>query len=245
MNYKKILKKALIILVDVLVYTFLVASLVFALFSISSKKSVDGAVQVFGYEVRTVITDSMANCPYTDVSNYKIKSIPTNSLIFIKRAPDNEQEKKEWYSSLSVGDVLTINYVYVRQVVITHRIVKITEKETGGYIIELSGDNKDSNSVPLRQVIDTSLTDSPNNIIGKVTGQSKFLGAIVTYLSNPLTAFLCIILPCAVIIMHQVFKIMLLKVTDKLSLREKEIEELKAELESVKNIKILQGGKKT
>ena len=42
MNCKKIPKKALIILVDVLVYTFLIASLVFALFSLLTKTPGDG-----------------------------------------------------------------------------------------------------------------------------------------------------------------------------------------------------------
>lgn len=234
----KTIKKNLIICLDVLIYIFLIVSLIFALFSLSSKKSSDGAVKVFGYELRTVVTDSMAENRYTDVSNYQIKSIPSNSLIFIKCVPKDLEARKNWYESLKVGDVLTINYVYVRQTVITHRIVKITEKDGGGYIIELAGDNKASNSVPLKQIIDTSLVDSPNNIIGKVEGQSKFLGTLVTYLSNPLTVFLCVMLPCVLIIMYQVFKIMLLKVTSQLALKEKEIQQLKAELEKVKNKKI-------
>ncbi len=234
MGDKKIIQKALTILVDILVYAFLIASLVFAFFSLSAKKSDDGAVKIFNYQFMTVTTASMEENRYTDVSEFDVKSIPVNSMIFINCAPESEEEKNEWCSSLKVGDVLTINYVYVRQIVITHRIVEITEKEDGAYIIELSGDNKDADSVPLRQVIDTSLTNSPNKIIGKVTGQSKILGALVTYLSNPLSAFFCIIIPCFMLIMHQIFKIRLLNVMDKLAKKDEEIESLKQQLESIK-----------
>ena len=121
----------------------------------------------------------MDKCELTDVSGYRIKSIPVKSCIFVQVAPEDEEQKKEWYARLKVGDVLTFRYVYTRQETITHRIVSIEEKDSGGYIITLEGDNKNADSEQLRQTIDTSLTDSPNYIIGKVTGQSYFLGIIV------------------------------------------------------------------
>lgn len=233
MNYKKIPKKALIILVDILVYTFLIASLVFALFSLMAKKSDDGAVNVFNHQLRTVQTASMEDNPYKDVSGFEIKDIPVNSMVFIKLAPSEQDQLDNWYKDLKVGDVLTFNYLYGRQIVITHRIINIIEKTTGGYLIELSGDNKVDSSVPLTQIIDTSFIDSPNHLIGKVTGVSYFLGAIVTYLSNPLTVALCIIMPCFLIIMLQVFKIMYLRLKDKLFEKEEELRLLNEELKSI------------
>ncbi len=234
MGDKKIIKKAITILVDILVYAFLIASLVFAFFSLSAKKSDDGAVNVLNYQLRTVSTASMEEYEYTDVSEFDIKSIPVNSMVFIKLVPTEKEKANEWYKRLKIGDVLTFNYVYGRQIVITHRITNITEKSTGGYIIELSGDNQTERSTPSRQVIDTSLTDSPNHVIGKVTFQSLFLGNLVTYLSNPLTVALCIILPCLAIIFYQIFKIMYLKITDQLIEKEKEIELLKKQLNLIK-----------
>ena len=46
--------------------------------------------------------------------------------------------------NVKVGDVLTFRYVYATQVTITHRITSITEEANGEFIIELAGDNKNS-----------------------------------------------------------------------------------------------------
>ncbi len=222
------------ILMNALIYTFLFASLLFAAFSFYSKKSSNGEVEVFGYQLRTVATESMEECQYTDVSGYDIKSIPVHSMVFIQLAPSEKETANEWYKALKIGDVLTFNYVYVGQSVITHRIVRITEKNTGGYIIELSGDNKMEESAALTQIIDTSLVDSPNHVIGKVVRISVFLGAIVTYLSNPLTVALCIIIPCFTIIVFQVFKMLQLKMENKLRKKEEEIKILKEQINKLK-----------
>lgn len=235
MNYKKIIKKSISISVDILVYSFLIASLMFAIFSVTSKKSNNGAVKIFNYQLMTVKTGSMEKYKFTNVNEFDIKSIPVDSMIFIELTPNDIEKRNEWFNSLKVGDVLTFNYLYGKQITITHRIVSITEKGTGGHLIELAGDNRAEKSVPLTQVIDTSLIDSPNCVIGKVTYQSLVLGKIVTYLSNPLTVSLCILLPCFVIIFFQIFKIMYLKVQDELIEKEKEIEKLKEQLNLIKN----------
>ena len=80
---------------------------------------------------------------------------------------------------------MTFKYVYARQETITHRITEITEKPAGGYVIKLEGDNKNSDTETLAQTIDTSLADSPNYVVGKVTGQSYVLGLLITALKSP------------------------------------------------------------
>ncbi len=233
MMKKKAIKNILSVTLNIIIYFFLLISLLFAIFSILSKKDEDGAVNIFGYEVRRVVTDSMEECEYTDVSAFDIKSIAVNSMIFIRRVPSGE-DLDYWYSSIKIGDVLTFKYLYGRQITITHRVINITKKANGGYIIELAGDNRDSSFAYSKQIIDTSLADSPDYVIGKVVGQSIFLGKIATYLSNQLTMFLCVIMPCFGIIMYQIFKIMYSKVVDELYKKEEEIKLLKKQLDSIK-----------
>lgn len=102
----KILKIALDVLI-VLFVAFAVFSLVIV---ISSKNSADGTPTVFGTQLRIVISDSMGACDQTDVSNYKIKSIPVKSCVFVETVPEDEAEKEKWYSNIEVGDVLTFQY---------------------------------------------------------------------------------------------------------------------------------------
>ena len=195
------------ITLDVLLYIFL-AICIFAVFvTVLSKRDSDGAAEVFGYQMRVVTSDSMSESEFTDVSAYKIKDIPIRSMVFVKVMPDDPAEADEFYRSLEVGDVLTFRYVYTTQVTITHRITAITEKETGGFVIELAGDNKSSEDGQLTQVIDTSVPNNMNYVIGKVTGQAKLFGVIMSFLMQPIGIILLIIVPCFIIILLEVLKI--------------------------------------
>lgn len=158
----------------------LVAACALALLIVAfAPRGEDGASEIFEHELRIVTTNSMDECEFTDVSGYEIKSIPKNSMIVVERLPDDEAAAAAWYADLEVGDVLTVRYTYIHQVTITHRITSITEKDDGGYIIELAGDNTASDESMLYQVIDTSDETSTNYVIGRVAGQSRFWGAIV------------------------------------------------------------------
>lgn len=201
------IKKIGTICFNIILYLFLALCIFSVILTIVSKKSVDGATEVFGYELRVVTSDSMAECDQTDVSEYEIKSIPIRSMIFVEKIPQNEAEAEQWYRSLKVGDVLTFRYVYTNQVTITHRITSITEKETGGFVIELAGDNKNADSEQLYQTIDTSIPENMNYVLGKVTGQSLLFGGILTMLKSPLGLIFLIIIPCFIIILLEVLKI--------------------------------------
>lgn len=230
-----VLKSALKISGSVLLYLIIAVALFVLVVSVSAKKDVDGTATVFGKQLRFVQSDSMESCEQTDVSGYKIKSIPVKSCVFIEVVPEEEEKQAEWYKNLSVGDVLTFKYVYTRQETITHRIVDIKEKESGGYLITLMGENADSNL--LSQTIDTSLIDSPNYIIGKVTGQSYLLGLAVYALNTPVGLICFIIIPCLIIIAFEVMRLIKVFGKDKKEKikaeRQKqadEIEELKRQL---------------
>lgn len=223
---KKIGKIAL----DVLLYIFLAICIFSVFVTVLSKRDSDGAAEVFGYQMRVVSSDSMSESKFTDVSAYKIKDIPIRSMVFVKVMPDDSAEADEFYRSLEVGDVLTFRYVYTTQVTITHRIKSITEKETGGFIIELAGDNKSSEDGQLTQVIDTSIPNNTNYVIGKVTGQAYLLGLLMSFLMQPVGIILLIIVPCFIIILLEVLKITKVLGADKKKREQKENAQKDSEL---------------
>ena len=242
---KKGAKKIGSILVNLILYIFLTVCILSVFLTIFSKRDSDGAVELFGYQMRVVTSDSMAKCEHTDVSDFDIKSIPVRSMVFVKTMPDDPAKADDWYRSLKVGDVLTFRYVYSSQVTITHRITSITEKATGGFIIELAGDNKNSEDSQLRQTIDTSIPNNTNYVIGKVTAKSYVFGFIMSLLMQPIGIVLVIIVPCFIIMMLEFIKIAGMLSADKKNKlqqendrKESEIEELRrklAELEKQKS----------
>ncbi len=219
---------------NVLLYVFLALCILLVLITVLSKKDSDGAAKVFGYQIRVVTSDSMAECEYTDVSKYKIKDIPIRSMVFVKTVPEDPDKADEFYRSLKAGDVLTFRYVYTTQVTITHRIISIREKDTGGYIIELAGDNKNSEDGQMTQVIDTSIPNNTNYVIGKVTGQSYLLGVIMTFLKQPIGIILVVILPCFAVILLEILKIVRVFGADKKKREQEEKEQKENELEELR-----------
>lgn len=213
--------KVLRIIVNVIVYVFFALCVLLLVLAIVAKRSDDGATNLFGRETRIVITESMAKSDETDVSGFKVKSIPKGSMVFIKKAPVIEyddqgnllyqDELDEWCASLEVGDVLTIRYVYATQETITHRITEIRKEEVGGYYIKVEGDNGGGATTKGSQEIYTSPNHPKwqygNYVLGKVTGQSKVLGFAVSSMKRPLGIALIVIVPCAIIIIMESIRI--------------------------------------
>ena len=202
-------------LLGVILFCFLAIATASILITLFSEKNETGAVELFGYQTLIVTSNSMEECSETDVSKYEIQSIPKNAMVLVQLVPENEAEANSWYRSLRVGDVLTFRYYYAQQITITHRITNITEKKTGGFIIELEGDNKNSNVDQLKQTIDTSDAASMNYVIGKVKFASIFPGLLLSALKSPIGLVLIIMVPCAIIIMMEVLKINNVVVEDK------------------------------
>ena len=226
---KSKIKKVSKIALDVLLYIFL-AICIFAVFvTVLSKRDSDGAAEVFGYQIRVVTSDSMSESEFTDVAAYKIKDIPIRSMVFVKVMPDDPAKADEFYRSLKVGDVLTFRYVYTTQV------TSITEKDTGGFIIELAGDNKNSEDGQLVQVIDTSIPNNTNYVIGKVTGQAYLLGLLMSFLMQPVGIILLIIVPCFIIILLEVLKIAKVLGADKKKREQEEKQKKDDELEELRS----------
>lgn len=182
---------------------------------ITMKVKGSDTLTLFGYQLRIVQTASMEKSPSTDVSGYRIKDIPSDSLIIIEELP--EEEKTEWYASIKVGDVLTFSYEYDRQYIITHRVISIASApEKGGLEITLAGDNASCPDARGEQVIYTGDDSSNNYIIGKVTGVSYPLGWLLTNLRKPLGLVIVIIIPCLAMATYEGVKLVrILKASDK------------------------------
>ena len=231
-------KKVISIVVNVLVYIFFAVCIAVLVLSVMAKKDSDGAVNIFGSQMRIVISDSMAKCDETDVSNYEIKDSPVKSVVFIQTVPEDETQAKAWYEQLKVGDVLTFKYVYGgSQDTITHRIISID-----GTVITLAGDNKSSQDGYLTQVIDYS-QDTANYVIGKVTGTSYFLGLAITALKSPVGIICIVIVPCLIIVVLEVIKIVGVlsenkkkKQAEEQKKKDDELEELKKKLAQLENL---------
>lgn len=233
---------------NVLMYLFFALCLFVLLLSIISKRDVDGAVEIFGYEMRIVLTGSMEKNEYTwdDVKQYEIKNVPKYSAVFIELVPDDEAKADEWYAELKKGDVLTFRYfMATRQETITHRIDKIESKTTGGYIITLKAEN--GSGTPddwTPQIIDTSEKDSPNYVIGKVTGKSYVLGRVVNAVKQPIGIGLIIIIPCSLIIIFEIIRIVNVLNEEKRRKAEASAQEQHSEMEELRRrIAELEGNK--
>lgn len=219
---------------NVLLYALLVFCLFAVIVATVSKKSADGAARVFGYELRIVRSDSMEKSEFTDVSGFEIKSLPVKTLLFIECVPTDSAEAEAWYEDLREGDVLTFRYVYTSQETITHRITKKEKKETGGYIFYLQGDNKSGEYSALTQRIDTSEVESPNYVLGKVTGQSFLLGLLLYALKTPVGIVCIVILPCLIVIGLEIARIVGVLNSDK---KEKEKAERERQLNEIEELK--------
>lgn len=246
MNQNKRTYQLLNVFANIFIYVFLGLSIILLCLSITSKKDKDDAINIFGYQMRIVISPSMEKNEntYNEIKKFKIKDLKVKSLVFIKKVSDNEDL---WYENIKKGDVLTFRYTYDnKQETITHRIIEKKLNDSGnGYIVKLQGDNKPVEGEALIQVIDTSEENSTNYIIGKVISKSYFIGLIIYSLKKPLGIALLIIVPSVIIIIFEVIKIVNIinEERKKNNLDEKnkqlnEIEELKkkiADLESLKN----------
>lgn len=234
-------KKIINTILNVILIFFLVICIAVVAITLLAGRDPDGAANIFGYQLRIVTSSSMEECEYTNVSEYDIKSIPVKSMVLIEKVPTDSAEVYDWYDALEKGDVLTFKYVDDKnaQVTITHRITKIT-KQNDGFVIELQGDNKNSEKGAATQIIDTTVPNNPNYVIGKVKGQFIAIGNIITLLKTPLGVVLMVIIPCLAIIFYEAIKIFKTVQADKkekvdsvLNDKEREIEELKKKLEEM------------
>ena len=238
-------KKVFKVISNVVMYFFIALCVLLVICSITGKKT-NGAINVFGHQMRVVISRSMEKCDqtYDDISKYAIKDIPLKSMVFIETAPDNKEDFNKWCDNLLVGDVITFQYgEYGPRLPITHRIKEIKEDGDGGYIIKLQGDNKptleqeggaSAADVGTQTLYTSKQFNSTNYIVGKVTGQSYVLGVLVTAVSQPLGIVLIVIVPCLVIAVLEIVKIVSVLNADKKKKAQEKFDKQESEIEILK-----------
>lgn len=214
---------------NIIYYIFFVFFLLLAVLSVSSRitKGKIGNTQFL-----VVASSSMDGEKQDD---YSIKTIPVKSLIAIDLVKEGKEE--DFYSQLKKGDVLTFNYVPLNNVTITHRIISDPVKDSSGvYKFILRGDAVEESETQ------TVYSDGrTGEILGKVTYVSLPLGQIYYFISSKLGTMLLVVLPCSLIAIIEVCKIIRLVTDDRNKKKEakqqaekdakdKEIEELKRQL---------------
>ena len=215
-------KKAISICVNVIIALFLVLAIVALVVTIVYRVKGEDA-ELFGYQFRIVVSGSME------------PEIPTGSVIAVRTPAEGDEE---FYADLKVGDVLTFywfNASSLENVIVTHRIVAIEQTENG-YSYTMQGDAVEND----QQIV----TSASGNIIGKVEWDSLALGNILTFLRSAGGIVCCLIVPAAVVICFEAYRIFRLvregkaeKKKSEAIERDEELERLRRELEELKKEK--------
>ncbi|MGN0491631.1 signal peptidase I [Ruminococcus sp.] len=179
---KKVIKRIVNIVVDILVVLILMVSILVVMLSLTSKSS--GVPNILGIAPLSVQTESMED------------AINPGDLIFCEVA-ENEEEYQE-------GDIVTFPIeINGESVLNTHRIVEVVKDENITYY-RTQGDNKETNPEP-----DTDL-QTPSTIVAKYTGTKiPGLGNVLSFIRTQLGFFLCILLPMIIFFIYEAVRVIM------------------------------------
>ena len=194
-------KKILGIVANVLIWVFVVLSLLTTVLVFAAQGSEDGVPAIFGKSLITIETKSMED-------TYKV-----GDLVFMKKLSDEDK------LNLKVGDIITfrtsvdINGDGKIGDINTHRI---HEHEEGSTIFVTKGDNN-----PNPDNVATSNTPAytvhTSDIIGicKENGRIAGLGAVLGFLRSSLGFFLCIVLPLILFFLYELYNFIMVVVKER------------------------------
>ncbi len=137
----------------------------------------DNRISFFDYRMFTVISGSME-------PKYKIGDV----LVAQETDP----------AKLKVGDDISYigDYADLKDKVITHQIIDVTENADGEYIFTTKGTANVVEDPPVKE----------DQILGKIVYKSNFLSMIYGIISTDLGFFLLIIIPILIIITYEIIK---------------------------------------
>lgn len=180
---KKVIKRIVNIVIDIIVILILAVSVLIVTLSLTSKSS--GVPNVFGVAPLSVQTDSMED------------TINVGDLIFsdVTNDPSYEYQK---------GDIVTFPItVNGESVLNTHRIVEVVKDESITYY-RTQGDNEETNPEP-----DTDLQTS-STIVAKYTGTKiAGVGAFLSFIRTQLGFFLCVLLPMIIFFVYEAIRVVM------------------------------------
>ncbi|WP_409252200.1 signal peptidase I SipW [Bacillus sp. SCS-153A] len=149
-----------------IVYTVFIIIMLLALYSVLSSRMSGGEPEIFGYQVKSVLSGSME------------PSIKTGSIIAIKKTEDP--------ANYEVGDVLTFKSLDDPNTLITHRVVEIKTIDSQIHYVT-KGDNNDAN--------DSNPIPS-SNVVGKYVGFTvPFVGKAFSFYYTDAGKIVFLILP--------------------------------------------------
>ncbi len=173
------MKKALSIILTILVWTLVVITvgiMIFTLFSVSTFDKADRSI--FGYKFFIVTSDSMSA---TDFS--------AGDIIFVKNTDP---------STLKVGDVISFTSQNSNNKgdTITHKIREITTDENGDTAFITYGTTTDTNDeIPVTYPY----------VLGKYTGKLSKVGSFFQFLKTTPGYITCIFIPFLLLVLYQGF----------------------------------------
>jgi signal peptidase len=139
-----------------------------------------GEPEVFGYQIKTVLSGSME------------PDIQTGSIIAVKMLEDEEKNNME------VGDVIT--FMESQDKLITHRIIEVSESSEGA-IYTTKGDNNDG---PDREPVQAS------NVLASYEGFTiPYAGYVATFAVSPNGALAFLVLPGVLMVGYALITIFL------------------------------------
>lgn len=195
------IKKVLGIIVNVILWMFVIFSVVVTVIAVSASANKKNVPTLGGNCYLSVQSDSMnANKPDW-VSSDKHDGFKTGDLIIGKYIADDSDA----IANLKIGDVITFEWDINGDGVLsqgeynTHRIVNVVYNGDDISYFETKGDN-------IRYSLDKTETVYANKIIALYTGEKiGGLGSVISSLSTPLGFGLCIVLPLALFFAYELF----------------------------------------
>jgi signal peptidase len=196
-NWPKV-KKIAGIVGNVILWVFVVFSVLMTVLVFTAQGSEDGVPSLFGKSLLTIETESME-------PTYKV-----GDLVFVTKLDDEAK------ADLKPGDIITyrapidINGDGVIGDINTHRIETIDHK-TG--VIVTKGDNNDIAD----NEGDTAYTIHKNDVIGKCTEDGKLsgVGNVLAFLRSSLGFFLCIVLPLILFFLYELYNFITILVAER------------------------------
>ena len=188
------MKKVLSIIINVLLWVFIVFAAFVTVLSLSAQKSDDKIPSIFGKSLVSVVSDSM---------NPTFKK---GDLIF------DEDIAAEEKSKLAVGDVIS----FITDLdgdgtdeINTHRIVSL--RTEGGYVFYTTrGDNKETNTK------DDDKEVRADMIVGKYTGKKlSGVGSVISFLQTSTGFLICIVVPLVLFFLFEAYNFISLIVSMK------------------------------
>lgn len=197
-NKKVDVKKILSIVGNVLVWAFVILSLVITVMVFAAQKSEDGVPALFGKSLITIQTKSMEDTYYagdmvfmTKLTREEKLNLQVGQIITFRTSIDIDNDGKP-------GDLNT------------HRIVE-------GRGDSLSYVTKGDNNPHADNVGDKAYTVHVDDIIGVCTDDGKIrgFGNVIKFLSSSLGFFLCIVLPLILFFLYELYNFINVLVTEK------------------------------